>query len=347
MKFPRSPTNISRGDSAREIPPWLRQVNARRRARGQCRSGGRSVASRETPSACWERTRQREARGSAPPGGKASRGRRTRKDRCLASLERAFRISGELSRDRAEGKVAVAGAGRLAADERDKSTGDASREVEGAVGALGSASDADSSARDMGGQDAPRAWTHVKDGRDATNAARSVAHAAAASARPAWGASGPVATLVNELIDALRPTEQSDRRRRAVFQHIASLVDGCFAGENVLVRVPHAARRRQTRRARRATAIPVRSRTARCLAILGSLVFSRRLARSRTPDLRRAARSPFDRHLPRGGSSAAAASIRWPGRSQRAEKFLRVVWKSETTLNQTTESTGRRPDPSG
>ena len=27
--------------------------------------------------------------------------------------------------------------------------------------------------------------------------------------------------------------------------------------------------------------------------------------------------------------------------------FLRVVWKSETTLNQTTESTGRRPDPSG
>ena len=263
MKFPRSPKNISRGDSAREIPPWLRQVNARRRARGQCRSGGRSVASRETPSACWERTRQREARGSAPPGGKASRGRRTRKDRCLASLERAFRISGEFSRDRAEGKVAVAGAGRLAADERDKSTGDASREVEGAVGALGSASDADSSARDMGGQDAPRAWTHVKDGRDATNAARSVAHAAAASARPAWGASGPVATLVNELIDALRPTEQSDRRRRAVFQHIASLVDGCFAGENVLVRVPHAARRRQTRRARRATAIPVRSRTAR------------------------------------------------------------------------------------
>ena len=101
-----------------------------------------------------------------------------------------------------------------------------------------------------------------------------------------------------------------------------------------------------TRRARRATAIPVRSRTARCLAILGSLVFSRRLARSRTPDLRRAARSPFDRHLPRGGSSAAAASVRWPGRSQRAE-ILRVVWKSETTLNQTTESTGRRPDPSG
>ena len=45
-----------------------------------------------------------------------------------------------------------------------------------------------------------------------------------------------MATLVNELIDVLRPTEQSDRRRRGVFRHIASLVDGCFAGENVLVR---------------------------------------------------------------------------------------------------------------
>jgi len=54
--------------------------------------------------------------------------------------------------------------------------------------------------------------------------------------RAGWGSRGPVATLVNELIDVLRPTEQSDRRRRGVFRHIASLVDGCFAGENVLVR---------------------------------------------------------------------------------------------------------------
>ena len=50
-----------------------------------------------------------------------------------------------------------------------------------------------------------------------------------------WGARGPVATLVNELVDALRPTAQSERRRRAVFQHIAQLVEGCFAGEDVLV----------------------------------------------------------------------------------------------------------------
>ena len=56
------------------------------------------------------------------------------------------------------------------------------------------------------------------------------------SERAGWGSRGPVATLVNELIDVLRPTEQSDRRRRGVFRHIASLVDGCFAGENVLVR---------------------------------------------------------------------------------------------------------------
>ena len=39
--------------------------------------------------------------------------------------------------------------------------------------------------------------------------------------RAGWGSRGPVATLVNELIDVLRPTEQSDRRRRGVFRHIA------------------------------------------------------------------------------------------------------------------------------
>ena len=58
----------------------------------------------------------------------------------------------------------------------------------------------------------------------------------AASARPAWGSEGPVATLVNELIDSLRPTKQSERRRRAVFRHVAQLVSDCFSGENVLVR---------------------------------------------------------------------------------------------------------------
>ena len=70
---------------------------------------------------------------------------------------------------------------------------------------------------------------------------RECSHAAAAPAgddapeRSGWGSHGPVAKLVNELIDALRPTPQSERRRRAVFQHIAKLVNGCFAGENVLV----------------------------------------------------------------------------------------------------------------
>ena len=54
---------------------------------------------------------------------------------------------------------------------------------------------------------------------------------------PGWGGRGPVATLVNELIDALRPTVQSDRRRRAVFQHITQLVNGCFSNDNVLVRL--------------------------------------------------------------------------------------------------------------
>ena len=308
---PRSP-HISRGDSAREHPP-VRRVDARRRARGQCRSGGRSVASRETPSACRERTRQREARGSAPPGGKAPRGRRTRKDRCPASLERAFRISGAFSRDRAEGEVAGAGAGRLAADERDESTGDASREVEGAVGALGSASDADASARDMGGQDAPRAGTDRKDGGDATTAARSVAHAAAASARPAWGASGPVATLVNELIDALRPTEQSDRRRRAVFQHVASLVDGCFAGENVLVRVPRAARRRPRRAARDARPRSPPDLEPRAVSRSSDRSFlapTRPFTRPPTPRRARAlaGRSPpFTRWLERSGASWPAS----------------------------------------
>ena len=58
----------------------------------------------------------------------------------------------------------------------------------------------------------------------------------AASAGPAWGSEGPVATLVNELIDSLRPTKQSERRRRAVFRHVAQLVSDCFSGENVLVR---------------------------------------------------------------------------------------------------------------
>lgn len=74
-----------------------------------------------------------------------------------------------------------------------------------------------------------------------TEAVRASSHAAAAPAgdeeRSGWGSRGPVAKLVNELIDALRPTQQSERRRRAVFQHIAKLVDGCFAGENVLVSV--------------------------------------------------------------------------------------------------------------
>jgi len=59
---------------------------------------------------------------------------------------------------------------------------------------------------------------------------------AKAGVQPGWGGRGPVATLVNELIDALRPTVQSDRRRRAVFQHITQLVNGCFASDNVLVR---------------------------------------------------------------------------------------------------------------
>lgn len=69
-------------------------------------------------------------------------------------------------------------------------------------------------------------------------AAVSAGEAAATRPRPGWGSRGPVATLVNELIDALRPTQQSERRRRAVFQHVAQLVNGCFAGENVLVRHP-------------------------------------------------------------------------------------------------------------
>mmetsp|Transcript_23100 Transcript_23100/g.57232 ORF Transcript_23100/g.57232 Transcript_23100/m.57232 type:complete len:146 (-) Transcript_23100:281-718(-) len=53
--------------------------------------------------------------------------------------------------------------------------------------------------------------------------------------RPGWGSRGPVAVLVNELIDALRPTPASERRRRAVFTHVARLVNDCFAGDNVLV----------------------------------------------------------------------------------------------------------------
>ena len=55
--------------------------------------------------------------------------------------------------------------------------------------------------------------------------------------RPGWGSRGPVAMLVNELIDALHPTPASERRRRAVFTHVARLVNDCFAGDNVLVRV--------------------------------------------------------------------------------------------------------------
>ena len=50
-----------------------------------------------------------------------------------------------------------------------------------------------------------------------------------------WGAHGPVARLIDELIGALRPTPASDRRRRAVFRHITELVNGCFQDENVLV----------------------------------------------------------------------------------------------------------------
>jgi DNA polymerase sigma len=44
-----------------------------------------------------------------------------------------------------------------------------------------------------------------------------------------------VAVLIDELIGALRPTPASDRRRRAVFQHVADLINGCFENENVLV----------------------------------------------------------------------------------------------------------------
>ena len=57
----------------------------------------------------------------------------------------------------------------------------------------------------------------------------------ASASAPGWGAAGPVAVLIDELIGALRPTPASDRRRRAVFQHVADLINGCFENENVLV----------------------------------------------------------------------------------------------------------------
>ena len=71
---------------------------------------------------------------------------------------------------------------------------------------------------------------------DAATSTSSLAPLSSSSASaPGWGAAGPVAILIDELIGALRPTPASDRRRRAVFQHVADLINGCFENENVLV----------------------------------------------------------------------------------------------------------------
>ena len=72
------------------------------------------------------------------------------------------------------------------------------------------------------------------DAATSTSSLAAEARASSASA-PGWGAAGPVAILIDELIGALRPTPASDRRRRAVFQHVADLINGCFENENVLV----------------------------------------------------------------------------------------------------------------